>query len=275
MFAAAQCLCQCRRFMVMKATNTVVHPFHTLHTHLFSALVYNNGFYFNCSLLILFMCILHIAVIDCVCGCVCMRVCGYYDVKHLTSGIRPKANRVMSKRQVFSTLIDIVPLIENLFTLRSCAALFNKMSLIHYFQNQSKAKEIEEPERDTRHISKGGTMNGSVIVSNKSCTNGHNKGPASQQQHHPIISDTGRAVVLNGNGAPRNGRRSPTPETTPNENEYDVTRMREDEFERLAVYIVPDVPCERGSSNRAEKTLPRSLTLKPSLVLSTPSATVS
>ena len=53
--------------------------------------------------------------------------------------------------------------------------------------------------------------------------------------------------------------------------DYDITRMREDDFERLAVYIVPDVPCERGSPNRAEKTLPRSLTLKASIALSTPS----
>ncbi|CAH2075298.1 unnamed protein product, partial [Iphiclides podalirius] len=51
---------------------------------------------------------------------------------------------------------------------------------------------------------------------------------------------------------------------------YDVTRMREDEFERLTVYIVPDVPCERGTPNRAERTLPRSLALRPSVVLSTP-----
>ena len=57
--------------------------------------------------------------------------------------------------------------------------------------------------------------------------------------------------------------------------EYDVTRMREEDFERLAVYIVPDVPCERGTAARADKTLPRSLTLKPSLVLSTPTAPVS
>lgn len=57
--------------------------------------------------------------------------------------------------------------------------------------------------------------------------------------------------------------------------DYDITRMREDDFERLAVYIVPDVPCERGIQGRAEKTLPRSLTLKPSLVLSTPSQPVS
>ncbi|VVD04105.1 unnamed protein product [Leptidea sinapis] len=51
---------------------------------------------------------------------------------------------------------------------------------------------------------------------------------------------------------------------------YDVTRMREEEFERLTVYIVPDVPCERGVPNRAERTLPRSLALRPSAVLSTP-----
>jgi PR domain zinc finger protein 1 len=57
--------------------------------------------------------------------------------------------------------------------------------------------------------------------------------------------------------------------------DYDITRMREDDFERLAVYIVPDVPCERGLQGRAEKTLPRSLTLKPSLVLSTPTQPVS
>lgn len=65
--------------------------------------------------------------------------------------------------------------------------------------------------------------------------------------------------------------RSITPE---GQQEYDVTRMREEDFERLAVYIVPDVPCERGTIGRAEKTLPRSLTLKPSLVLSTPSVKV-
>lgn len=57
--------------------------------------------------------------------------------------------------------------------------------------------------------------------------------------------------------------------------DYDITRMREDDFERLAVYIVPDVPCERGFPGRAEKTLPRSLALKPSLVLSTPTQPVS
>ncbi|CAD7083429.1 unnamed protein product [Hermetia illucens] len=63
--------------------------------------------------------------------------------------------------------------------------------------------------------------------------------------------------------------RSPTPDNG-GQQDYDVTVMREEDFERLAVYIVPDVPCERGVANRAEKTLPRSLTLKPSLVLSTP-----
>lgn len=71
--------------------------------------------------------------------------------------------------------------------------------------------------------------------------------------------------------AVNNQPRSITPEV---QQDYDVTRMREEDFERLAVYIVPDVSCERGISGRAEKTLPRSLTLKPSLVLSTPSVKV-
>ncbi|XP_017489201.1 PREDICTED: uncharacterized protein LOC108377443 [Rhagoletis zephyria] len=63
------------------------------------------------------------------------------------------------------------------------------------------------------------------------------------------------------------GARSPSPDGT---QDYDVTRMREEDFERLAVYIVPDVQCERGVPNRADRTLPRSLTLKPSMVFSTP-----
>lgn len=69
--------------------------------------------------------------------------------------------------------------------------------------------------------------------------------------------------------------KSPTRGITPEGQQgYDVTRMSEEDFERLAVYIVPDVPCERGTVDRAEKTLPRSLTLKPSLVLSTPNVKV-
>lgn len=46
--------------------------------------------------------------------------------------------------------------------------------------------------------------------------------------------------------------------------------MREEDFQRLAVYLVPDVHAERGLPNRADKTLPRSLTLKSSMVYSTP-----
>lgn len=76
-----------------------------------------------------------------------------------------------------------------------------------------------------------------------------------------------RATVAS---SPQNNR-SPSPDGS---QDYDVTRMREKDFERLAVYIVPDVQCERGVPNRAEKTLPRSLTLKPSLVLSTPNVKV-
>ncbi|XP_059618994.1 uncharacterized protein LOC132263310 isoform X2 [Phlebotomus argentipes] len=94
-------------------------------------------------------------------------------------------------------------------------------------------------------------MSGSVIVSAKGCPTGPTIPPENMDVSSPS--------------------RSPTPGGSQQQSqEYDVTRMREDDFERLAVYIVPDVPCERGVANRAEKTLPRSLTLKPSLVLSTP-----
>lgn len=75
--------------------------------------------------------------------------------------------------------------------------------------------------------------------------------------------------------SPSRGSPSPTSHSNSSlQQDYDITRMREDDFERLAVYIVPDVPCERGASNRAEKTLPRSLTLKASLALSTPTQPV-
>lgn len=70
------------------------------------------------------------------------------------------------------------------------------------------------------------------------------------------------------------GTQPPRSVTPTVQQDYDVTRMREEDFERLAVYIVPDVPCDKGVPSRADKTLPRSLTLKPSLVLSTPTATV-
>lgn len=54
----------------------------------------------------------------------------------------------------------------------------------------------------------------------------------------------------------------------------EMCNLRESDYERLTVYIVPDVPCSQGTPDRAEKTLPRSLTLKPSVVLSTPNIPV-
>lgn len=71
--------------------------------------------------------------------------------------------------------------------------------------------------------------------------------------------------------SPSSPPRCPTPG---HQEEYDVRLMHEDDFEKLAVYVVKDVNCERGTAYRADKTLPRSLTLKPSLVLSTPNAKV-
>ncbi|ALC43159.1 Blimp-1 [Drosophila busckii] len=93
-----------------------------------------------------------------------------------------------------------------------------------------------------------------------------------QQQHHTQHTQPGAG---HGHGhhhakllrRSRSRSRSPTPDGT---QDYDVTRMREEDFERLAVYLVPDVQAERGLPNRADKTLPRSLTLKSSMVYSTP-----
>lgn len=70
-------------------------------------------------------------------------------------------------------------------------------------------------------------------------------------------------------GSRQSSSSSPLPAT-----HYDVRHMAEDEFEKLAVYMVPDVPCERGTEMRAHKTLPRSLTLKTSMVISTPNEKV-
>ncbi|XP_003738192.1 PR domain zinc finger protein 1 [Galendromus occidentalis] len=48
----------------------------------------------------------------------------------------------------------------------------------------------------------------------------------------------------------------------------DLTQIREENFEQLAVYIVPDQPCaDDETRNRAEASLPRNLVLKPSQTL--------
>jgi hypothetical protein len=53
---------------------------------------------------------------------------------------------------------------------------------------------------------------------------------------------------------------------------WDLAELAEEDFEQLAVYIVPDAVVEPGSGtervNRAETSLPRNLTLKPSQALS-------
>jgi hypothetical protein len=54
---------------------------------------------------------------------------------------------------------------------------------------------------------------------------------------------------------------------------WDLSSMREDEFEKHVVYIVPDLPTEPGCPNRAESSLPRNLVLKPSQALSDVSTT--
>lgn len=102
--------------------------------------------------------------------------------------------------------------------------------------------------------------------SNISTTLAHQnaKQSAHLSEQEPPSSTGGNSTQMNNRPSPA-AARSPSPDGT---RDYDVTRMREEDFERLAVYIVPDVQCERGLPNRADKTLPRSLTLKPSLVFS-------
>ena len=49
------------------------------------------------------------------------------------------------------------------------------------------------------------------------------------------------------------------------EDGWDMTSLKEEEFEEFCVYIVHDRVCEKVCKNRAQASLPRNLTLKPSL----------
>lgn len=49
--------------------------------------------------------------------------------------------------------------------------------------------------------------------------------------------------------------------------EFDLANVREEEFELHTTYIVPDLPVDPGTPNRAEATLPRNLVLKSSQVV--------
>lgn len=50
--------------------------------------------------------------------------------------------------------------------------------------------------------------------------------------------------------------------------EFDLANIHEEEFELHTTYIVPDLPVDSGTPNRAEATLPRNLVLKTSQALS-------
>ncbi|KAJ8918393.1 hypothetical protein NQ315_008089, partial [Exocentrus adspersus] len=56
--------------------------------------------------------------------------------------------------------------------------------------------------------------------------------------------------------------------TVSSASEFDLANIREEEFELHTTYIVPDLPVEPGTPNRAEATLPRNLVLKSSQALS-------
>jgi hypothetical protein len=53
---------------------------------------------------------------------------------------------------------------------------------------------------------------------------------------------------------------------------WDLSSIAEEDFDQLAVYLVPDQLCDdtthKSASNRAEASLPRNLILKPSQTLS-------
>lgn len=50
--------------------------------------------------------------------------------------------------------------------------------------------------------------------------------------------------------------------------EFDLVNIGEEDFEQHTTYIVPDLPVDTGTPNRAEATLPRNLVLKSSQALS-------
>lgn len=50
--------------------------------------------------------------------------------------------------------------------------------------------------------------------------------------------------------------------------DIDLAKLSEDDFEQHTTFIVPDLPVEPGTPNRAEATLPRNLVLKSSQALS-------
>lgn len=50
--------------------------------------------------------------------------------------------------------------------------------------------------------------------------------------------------------------------------DVDLANIKEEEFELHTTFIVPDLPVEPGTPNRAEATLPRNLVLKSSQALS-------
>lgn len=55
----------------------------------------------------------------------------------------------------------------------------------------------------------------------------------------------------------------------------DLSNVREDQFDQMAVYFVPDQPLEAGSQlSRAEQTLPRNLAIKPSQTKTSVSRTI-
>jgi hypothetical protein len=48
---------------------------------------------------------------------------------------------------------------------------------------------------------------------------------------------------------------------------WDISKVKEEDYDQLAVYLVPDAPTSAEEQNKAEASLPRNLLLKPSGVI--------
>lgn len=136
------------------------------------------------------------------------------------------------------------------------------MNVTTQSQQQTESQQQSDTNLNVANTLKRSNSNSNSISSPVNGIIEQKKQQQQQQQNSSVMNPTTNQQLA----------RSPSPDGS---SDYDVTRMREEDFERLAVYIVPDVQCERGIANRADKTLPRSLTLKPSLVFLSPNVKVS
>lgn len=110
-------------------------------------------------------------------------------------------------------------------------------------------------------------------------SNGHHHGPEGSLGHHQArphrVSQTvpppPSASIRTDNKVPavkEGNKTSPNSTSHLAENgTWDTSKVREEDFDQLAVYLVPDAVTDPDEPNRAEASLPRNLSLKPSGVI--------